>query len=83
MQSHARPRIGASTRRFGKAAINTLIAFTLLVVGCVVSATPAYAAEFPVGEWGTYKGGETFWGSMTVNGRYGLCIPRATPASSS
>jgi hypothetical protein len=39
-----------------------------------VSATPAYAAEFPVGEWGTYKGGETFWGSMTVNGRYGLCI---------
>jgi hypothetical protein len=54
--------------------MNIITAGAVVIVGAFAASAPAVAAEFPVGEWGTYDGGSTFWGSMTVNGRYGLCI---------
>ncbi|MDR3360623.1 MAG: hypothetical protein LBO20_08270, partial [Bifidobacteriaceae bacterium] len=59
--------------RFG-CFIRGLVAVAVAVGAVAIAAAPASAAEFPVGEWGTYDGGSTFWGSMTVQGRYGLCV---------
>ncbi|MCL1899667.1 MAG: hypothetical protein FWG11_03970 [Promicromonosporaceae bacterium] len=52
-----------------------------MLAGAAAATAPlARAADYPVGEWGTYDGAETFWGSMTVQGRYGLCIDPALQA---
>ncbi|MCL1837958.1 MAG: hypothetical protein FWG47_01395, partial [Propionibacteriaceae bacterium] len=57
-----------------RTAANIITALAVVLVGTFAASAPAVAAEFPVGEWGTYDGGSTFWGSMTIEGRYGLCI---------
>jgi hypothetical protein len=41
---------------------------------------PASAADYVTGEWGYWQGMRTFWGNMTVQGTYGLCVdPGAEP----
>jgi hypothetical protein len=52
----------------------------LAAAGAPLALTPAAAAEYVTGEWGTYQGETTFWGNMTVGGVYGMCVdPGAEP----
>jgi hypothetical protein len=57
---------------FAALALTVLISFARPV--------PASAASFITGEWGTFKGVSTFWGNLSVGGKYGLCVdPGAHP----
>jgi hypothetical protein len=84
---HRRPRPATSRsvtwrstlRKFTRAVITVTIALATTITAW----SPAQAADYITGEWGTYGGANTFWGNMSVGGVYGMCIdPGAEPPSS-
>ncbi|MDR2566362.1 MAG: hypothetical protein LBC97_09990 [Bifidobacteriaceae bacterium] len=75
----ARARHGGRASRFKKAVL-AAIALGVSALSAVGGATPALAAEYPSGEWGTYKGASTHWGNILIQGQYGWCAdPGTTP----
>ena len=51
-----------------------LAAITLLLAIPSTLVPSASAAGFPVGEWGDYQDHTTWWGWMTVQDRYTICV---------
>lgn len=83
MTIHAQPRLGAPRQRRWTAAVTVLATLFVTLLGTMLTAPAASAAEYPAGEWGTYNGASTHWGNILVDGTYGYCVdPGVTPPSS-
>jgi len=65
---------GAKLGRQARAVVTIITGLAIAVIGGLAMAAPAQAADYQVGEWGTYNGGTTWWGPMIVGGTNTLCI---------
>ncbi len=80
MTTTAQPRFGAPRQRRWMKAITVLATLMMTLLGTLLTAPAASAAEYPTGEWGTYNGANTHWGNILVDGTYGYCVdPGTTP----